>query len=134
MDPLSVAGSVFSGVTLAIQVVRGASVFFVILSPSFREKQKLVKDHGWLTACFLLLGSGKAFAVMRRVERYVLNTGKSDVLFFKESFSSSTNMIAVAVRLNCLPLPPPFSDVHLISFCRQPSLLKSALLHSPCPC
>jgi hypothetical protein len=72
------------------------------LVDSRRQFRHLSSEYGWFRAWLLLRWLTKALAVMERVEMYVLHARAEDSIAFKDSFSSSFNMIAVAVCMNVL--------------------------------
>lgn len=117
MDVLSLAGEFLAIASVSAAGIQALGGTGILEQLRFQKKgtQKLQKDHGWLTAYLLLLCFPEALAVMQRVEQYVLRTGKSDAILFKDSFSSRTNMIAIAVRRIAFSFPLSIG-VYLISF------------------
>ncbi|KAI0100913.1 hypothetical protein GGR51DRAFT_531374 [Nemania sp. FL0031] len=97
MGPISAISSV--GNLLSVPIINKYSEVLVNLHESYLRSKKLGAEHGVLVRFFLTFFFPDAAFVMDRVERYMLDTDDQHVIAFLESYTSSFNMIGVAVAI-----------------------------------
>jgi hypothetical protein len=95
MDVLSITASIISIIGLAVRLVEvqttfhGGTRYFIARS----------REDGFILSFLLHTIFRDALAIMQIVENYVLHAEDQQVITFLDSYTTSFNMIGVAVRI-----------------------------------
>jgi hypothetical protein len=96
MSGVEVVGALFSVASVAITALSAAD-FRSAYSPPVTSFYDRVREDGLLMTLLLRTVLTDALGVMDRVERYVIHADDAHVLAFMKSYTSSFNIIGVAV-------------------------------------
>ena len=100
MSGIETAGLVLGALPLIISSLDKYSRFLNIIADKHAEYGPRINEHGLVVTFFLHTLFSDALFVIDRVERYVLHADDQDVIAFMKSYTSSFNMIGVAVSVN----------------------------------
>lgn len=107
MSGLELAGAALGLISTTISVFedllrsRQPTTFSDAYANPWKTYRRRATEHGFVTVFLLYTIFPDALFVMDRVERYVLHVEDAMVLAWMKSYSSSFNMIGVAVSLTC---------------------------------